>query len=93
MSTLFTFDGKTYKPNLDQERLSGQQLRVMSVMSDGLWRTLSEIQQEILDRWEVIDPEASISSRLRDMRKPRNGGCTIERRRVGVGLNEYRWVR
>ena len=34
--------------------------------------------------------EAGISARLRDLRKPRFGGYTVERRRVDGGLFEYR---
>lgn len=36
------------------------------------------------------DPEASVSARLRDFRKLRFGGHTVERRYVEVGLFEYR---
>jgi hypothetical protein len=35
-------------------------------------------------------PEASISARIRDLRKPKFGGHTVERRHVSKGLWEYR---
>jgi hypothetical protein len=34
---------------------------------------------------ETGDPEASISARLRDLRKPQFGGHTVERIRTGEG--------
>jgi hypothetical protein len=82
--------GATFDVHLDRERLNAQQLRVLTVMMDGQWRTLGEIQHAVADRSGQIDPEASISARLRDFRKV---GCTVERRRRGeatVGLFEYR---
>jgi hypothetical protein len=82
--------GATFDPQLDRERLNAQQLRVLTVMMDGQWRTLGEIQHQVADRSGHVDPEASISARLRDFRKI---GCTVERRRRGepkAGLFEYR---
>ena len=81
------FDGETFEPRLDLARLGGQMKRVYLVMADGAWRTLEEISVVI------GAPEASISARLRDLRKERFGSHTIERRRRGEaskGLFEYR---
>jgi hypothetical protein len=80
------FDGVTYEPELDRDRLAAQLALVRAVMSDGQWHTLAGIADLI------GAPEASISARLRDLRKPRFGAWTIERRRVplGHGLHEYR---
>lgn len=61
--------------------------RVLSLMSDGKWRTLSEIHEA------VGGTEASVSARLRDLRKPKFGGYTVLRRRVGDprrGMWEYK---
>lgn len=83
-------DGSTYIPEFDRDRLNAQQLRVMATMLDGEFRTLGEIQHTGAARTGHVDPEASISARLRDFRKI---GCTVERRRRGdpkVGLFEYR---
>lgn len=82
----FDFDGITYEPKLDQKRLSGQVLRVFDVMRDGKWRTLAEIERI------TGDPQASVSARLRDLRKVRFGEFIVERRRRGKskrGLWEY----
>jgi uncharacterized protein (DUF2132 family) len=53
-------------------------------MRHGRWATLSQIAIN------TGDPEASISSRLRDLRKAKFGGYKIERRYVQRGLWEYR---
>lgn len=79
------FDGATFDPQLDQDRLSKQLGRVFELMRDGEWRTLDQVQAFAGGR------EAAVSARLRDLRKPRFGGYCVERRRVGVGGNwEYR---
>lgn len=81
------FDGVTYSPVHDSVRLGTQLHRVRSLMLDGSWRTLGEIQRE------VGGSEASVSARLRDLRKERFGGWSVERRRRGEpsgGLWEYR---
>ena len=80
------FDGATYQPELDYERLSRQHIRVKAAMSDGRWRTLDEIAAI------TGDPQASISARLRDLRKPKFGCLRVDRRRRGEGrsgLFEY----
>lgn len=79
--------GETFVHAFDAERLNAQQLRVWNVMRDGKWRTLAEISAL------TGDPEASVSARLRDLRKDEFGGLTIDRRRRGEersGLHEYR---
>ncbi len=81
------FDGITYDPKLDYQRLSGQLKRVFGVMVKGGWHTLAEIAQQTGDQ-----SEAAISARLRDLRKSKFGGFEVERRRRGAakkGLWEY----
>jgi hypothetical protein len=81
-----TFDGATYDPALDRDRLTKQLGRVYEALSDGEWWTLYELAAF------SDGSEAAISARIRDLRKPRHGGYTIHRRRHGlhVGLWEYR---
>ena len=55
-------------------------------MSCGHWYKLHEIATQ------TNDPEASVSARLRDLRKAKFGGHEIERRYVGDGLWEYRMI-
>lgn len=80
-------DGPGLEP-ADQERLGTLMDRVVSLMLDGEWRTLSEIASR------AQGSEASVSARLRDMRKERfqdrYGALTVEKRRVSQGLYEYR---
>ena len=78
------FDGETYKPELDHTRLTTQLARVKDVLSDGKWYTLMELSIR------ANCPEASASSRLRDLRKDRFGGHTVDRKRSSRGLFFYR---
>lgn len=77
-------DGETYDHVLDGARLAAQHRRVADLMADHVWRTLAEIS----DR--TGDPPASVSARLRDLRKEQFGAFTVERRRRTKGLFEYR---
>lgn len=81
------FDGTSYDPQVDHDRLLTLQQKVMNLMLDYRWRTLTEIQRV------TGGSEAGISARLRDLRKKRFGGYVVERRRRGAakrGLYEYR---
>lgn len=78
------FDGATYQPRLDEVRLTGQWLRTWTCIMHGDWWTLEALAKA------VGASEASVSARLRDFRKPRFGGHTIERMRCGNGLFMYR---
>lgn len=85
--TLAEADESTYTPTLDMARVGPQAQRVLDLMADGRWRTLGEISAN------THDPEASISARLRDLRKPGFGQHVIDRRHRGDpahGLFEYR---
>lgn len=77
------FDGATYDHARDSARLGEQMLAVLSVMADGQWRTLAAIASE------TNAPEASVSARLRDLRKPRFGGHTVNREYLRRGLFQY----
>jgi hypothetical protein len=77
------FDGRTYDPEQDEIRLSKQINRVWKAMNDSSWHTLAELSQA------TGIPEASVSARIRDFRKPRFGGHTVLRERVKGGLWRY----
>jgi len=80
------FDGETYSPSLDKPRLTSQLKRVFDATYAGGWFTLDEIAAATND-----NSVASISARLRDLRKPKFGEYIVERRRRGTaGLWEYR---
>jgi hypothetical protein len=78
------FGGETYEPERDHDRLARQLRAVRLLMLDHEWRTLGEIAAV------VGAPEASVSARLRDLRKDKFGGYIVERRYVYRGLFEYR---
>ena len=78
------FDGSTYDAELDEVRLTKLMLRVYRSVKDGHWTTLSALSQA------TGGTEASVSARLRDLRKARFGAHSIDRRRVRGGLYEYR---
>ena len=78
--------GPTYDEDVDRERLERQMDRIRTLMLDGQWRTLPEIQGE------TGDPEASISAQLRHLRKPQFDSYIVEKRRriPKCGLWEYK---
>jgi hypothetical protein len=80
-------DGETYEPDLDRMPLNRQMIRVYATMNSwiGGWCTLSQIAAK------CGDPEASVSARIRDFRKPRFGGHRVDRQRDGR-LTYYRLV-
>ena len=83
------FRGETYSPVVDGVRLKGQLGDVFSLMKDREWRTLHEISNL------TGHPEASISARLRDIRKE-NGFknyTMAARRKENGGTWEYRVTR
>ena len=84
----FRADGRTYDPEQDQRRLGKQAQAVWDFMVANRHRWLALVQIGI----SIGEPEASISARLRDFRKPRFGSHTVERRRRkdGRGTWEYR---
>ena len=80
------FDGNTYVHERDSLRLGDQMAAVFDLMKDGLWRSLAQISEA------VNAPESSVSARLRDLRKPRFGGHSVERRYVCKGCFIYQLV-
>ena len=85
--SIWDFDGETYRSERDRVRLSRQLIAVREVLSDNGWHTLEEIAGR------TGEPEASISARIRDLRKTRFGGHVVEREYVGKGLWRYRMVK
>jgi uracil-DNA glycosylase family 4 len=81
------FDGETYDAEHDEDRLGTLLAEVKTLMLDGAWRTLAEIQL-LIGRGS----EAGISARLRDLRKEKFGAYNVSRRRRDdpkSGLFEY----
>jgi hypothetical protein len=85
-----SFDGQTYEAQFDQIRLAGQMKAVFDLMSDGKWRSLSEVHAI------VGGSESGVGARTRDLRKKRWGSHTVLRRRrepAEAGLFEYKLIR
>ncbi|MBA3727565.1 MAG: hypothetical protein H0W86_14320 [Armatimonadetes bacterium] len=78
------FDGETYKPDRDFHRLNGQLARVRDLMRDGRWRTLDQVSDY------AGGSVASVSARLRDLRKPKYGAMRVERQYLVDGCWSYR---
>ena len=87
--TQLQFDGDTIDQAADTRRLENQYVRIFEVMKDGKWRTLHQIEQ--MTGYQL----PSISARLRDFRKDKNGGHTVNRRRAqyrSQGIHEYQLI-
>ena len=82
--TSTSFGGETYVPERDGSRLASQLADVRTLLSNGDWWTLADIERA------TGHPQASISSRLRDLRKVAHGSHTIERAYLQRGLHCYR---
>lgn len=81
------FDGRTYEDKLDGPRLRFQLERVREYMLAIFpqWKTLAEISVRLEQDYGQKFPEASISARLRDLRKKKFGGYIVERKRREIG--------
>ena len=80
------FAGKTYDHDRDRKRLEGLLGRVRAILADGQWHTLPELSKA------ACGSEASVSARIRDLRKPEFGGFTVDKEFIGNGLWRYRLV-
>lgn len=85
MSEPSLFDGRDdgEGPRKDR-RLRSQLVRVYESMLYRQWMTLKELAEE------TGDPEGSISARIRDLRKDRFGGFTVEQKPGSGGTHYYR---
>jgi hypothetical protein len=81
------FDGPSFEFSLDADRLGRQLESVRGWMLRHDWQTLVEIARGAGYSEAAV---ASISARLRDLRKPRFGSYLIDRRRRTAGIWEYR---
>ena len=81
------FDGVTINDERDNGRLAHQLHAVRKLALQLSWFTLKEMADN------TGYPEASVSARLRDLRKPKFGGYTVERQHLGGGLWAYRVTR
>jgi hypothetical protein len=85
-----SFGGKTFDPEKDEVRLSRVLSHVRDIMAPGVWLTIDQIDQALLDRNEQAS-HAGISARIRDLRKPQFGGHTVERERHPTSPGRWRY--
>ena len=89
-------DGATFDQAHDGKRLGTQQERVLTVLRCGEWLTVAEVQARIAQMFNgQRDPETSIGTRIRDLRKAKFGLFRIDAQRRGnpkAGLWEFRLV-
>lgn len=77
------FDGETFEKPKDGKRLRSQLETVHAIMKSGRWYSL-----RLLENITGYS-SASISARIRDLRKAKFGGATVERARID-GTFQYR---
>ena len=78
-----TPSGDTFDADRDGNRLATLHDRVYAYMADGQWRTLHQIARE------CGGTEASVSARLRDMRREKYGAHKVHRQHLAHGLWVY----
>lgn len=81
------FDGVTFDEKRDGKRLQQQLHTVRALALTHDWWTLHELAKT------TGFPEASVSARLRDLRKAKFGGYNVERKYVDRGIWAYRVTR
>ena len=81
------FDGWTYDEAQDQKRLGTLLIRVYNVLKDGQPHTLPELVLK------CGGSETGVSAKIRDLRKARFGGHTIEATRKHGGTWAYKLLR
>lgn len=77
------FDGADYQPDRDKQRLTTGQHKVRMYMENAGWKTIMQISEAL----DMYPP--SVSADLRNLRKERFGGRTVDRRYVRNGVYEY----
>ena len=77
-------DGATFIQAFDRDRLNKQCQAVYDCVIDHNWHTLRGLSTK------TGYPEASVSARLRDLRKVKFGGFEVIRKRTVGGLHFYK---
>lgn len=77
------FNGQTFEAKLNSPRLTLQLERVREYLLAIFpkWKTLAEISEALAQLYNRKFPEASVSARLRDLRKEKFGGYKVEKKR------------
>ena len=78
------FDGSDYVHERDSKRLGTQLEQIRDFMEGREYLTLQEISDA------TGHPHASVSAQLRNLRKQRFGGRTIDKKHISNGLYSYK---
>jgi hypothetical protein len=89
MSKKYKFSGDDYVEARDLDPLSKQIDRVLAVMMDQKKRSVAKLQQRIIEKFGITDPENSLQAQLRNLRKADNGGYEVPRFRIENGGRGY----
>ena len=85
-------NGRTIMEDPDApRRLPRQRHLVLGAMLDGEWWTIPQLE-EYARRGGVRATPQGLSARIRDLRKERWGGHTVERECIGSGVFRYRLI-
>jgi hypothetical protein len=63
---------------------------VKEITRDQQWRTLERIRLLLLSVYQINTGESDVATALRDLRKVKNGGLTVEKRFTKGRTYEYR---
>ncbi len=63
---------------------------VKEITRDQQWRTLARIRLLLLSVYQINAVNSDIETSLRDLRKMKNGGFTVEKRHTKDRVYEYR---
>ena len=72
-------------------RIPRQQSVVLRALSDGYWWTIPQLEDFARFHGVPATPQG-LSARIRDLRKERWGGHTVERECIGSGVFRYRLI-
>lgn len=76
------FDSGVDLTSADHVRLGAQLKRVLAVLSDGAFWSVPELHNEIWRVYGIHDPETSLASQIRNLKKSKFEGHQIERVRL-----------
>ena len=81
------FDGRTFDPEQDGQRLTSQLERVKGILLDGKVHQKADLMMAA----GVFD-SASLTARIRDLRKEKFGGYDVVSKRVAGGIWCYQMI-
>ena len=84
------FDGDTYDEQRDGTPLASQLDAVRDAMLNGQWWSYKQLREHLQRHHQIKATDTSLSARIRDLRKIRFGGYSVQSRRKTHREWEYR---